>query len=705
MKNTIICCLILFGLALEAKAQDYLSHLHDTQDDPVYTTYAAAMSRSQFTINEGYQFIWYDPEKGLDFLNERAGTIGLIFKMNNSIVYRLDQYYKRPVITASYSDIVKFYYYPFKDVRIEETFLVYTSKIAVRKIKIINESSFDIRLSIYPFVQSSIGDYTDIKVFPGRNGFTFHHKEYPDGWMKDHNIPFVENLKDVVMLSRSFDSWGKFNKYDKENDTSSSIFINRIKNDTLSNAVDGNTAKIIGCQKRFTISGGKSTEFRIVKGTEADTVKNYEEFETQCSEVLIYDLDKFIQTDESSYSKIPQLNFGNKEYQALYWNAFTLLRQCMMPPEGKCHYNYYIFSREPKWGWGYGGQVFHESLSMLAYVYMDPIGAENSQRVFMERQHPDGYINYRTGPYLDETIPTNGQFTSSAPWFNWENWEIYKVSHDKKFLAEAYESGKKFYEFWLKNRDSNHDGLCEWGGNGVLECVRDAYVALWDEVGDPENFDAVDLNMMLVKEAKSLADMAKALGHKKESEFYLKDAEKRTELINKYMWDPKTGFYYQINKNDHSFTYPDKIGMDAHKKKDDLKRKEIIGFLALWSGVASKEQAAILVKHLTDPKEFWRKYGVPSLSADDPYYNPIGYWNGPVWVPWNYLIFRGLIDYGYKKEAKELAEKVLDNVSYQLKTNHWFWELYSADNHEAGWHKAYIWTGIIARMMIDEEMK
>ncbi len=39
------------------------------------------------------------------------------------------------------------------------------------------------------------------------------------------------------------------------------------------------------------------------------------------------------------------------------------------------------FSREPKWGWGYGGQVFHESLVMLAYAFMDPESAMNSQRV------------------------------------------------------------------------------------------------------------------------------------------------------------------------------------------------------------------------------------------------------------------------------------------------------------------------------------
>ncbi|MBN2365045.1 MAG: T9SS C-terminal target domain-containing protein, partial [Calditrichaeota bacterium] len=91
----------------------------------------------------------------------------------------------------------------------------------------------------------------------------------------------------------------------------------------------------------------------------------------------------------------------------------------------------------------------------------------------------------------------------------------------------------------------------------------------------------------------------------------------------------------------------------------------------------------------------------PTLSAGDSYYNPMGYWNGPVWVQWQYLIFRGLLNYGYTDLARDLASRIIDQVIYQLKENHWFWELYSPDDRQAGWHKTYIWTGLVARMLID----
>ena len=330
----------------------------------------------------------------------------------------------------------------------------------------------------------------------------------------------------------------------------------------------------------------------------------------------------------------------------------------------------------------------------MAYVYMDPAGAMNSQRVFMERQRPDGYINYRTGPYLDETIETNGQPTTSAPWFNYENLEVYKITGDKPFLRQAYDSGKKFYHYVVAKRDSSNNGLCAWGAHAELESVRDARVAVWDKVGWAANFEGPDLNSMLVMEAKSLSEMAKMLGYQEESRQWQADALNRSALINKILWDPETRFYYNVNKATHTFSY---------RSSGDLKIKEIIGFLPLWAGIAGKEQARFLVEKMQDTTEFWRPNGIPSLSAKSDYYCPIGYWNGPVWVQWEYLLYRGLRKYGYDQVANKLAGNVLKTMIYHLKNDHVLWEFYSADDPQAGWNKTYIWAGMAARFLIDEK--
>ncbi|MDZ7741174.1 MAG: trehalase family glycosidase [Bacteroidota bacterium] len=438
---------------------------------------------------------------------------------------------------------------------------------------------------------------------------------------------------------------------------------------------------------------GESISFRLIRSIARQNAED-RDLITLCSELADAKLLSRLTEDEKLYRKIPPIQTKNKDYQAVYWNAFNLMRQCMMPPEGESSYNYYVFSREPTWGWGYGGQVFHESLVMLAYTHMDPESAMNSQRVYMERQDSAGFINYRTGPYLNENIPYNEQITSSAPWYNYQNYEIWKITGDREFLQKAYSSGKKYYEYYTAKRDADNDGLAEWGAHAVLESVRDARVATWDQVGWPSNFEGPDINAMLIMEAQSLEKMAEALDYMDEARQFGQEVEARTALLNGKLWDPETAFFYNIDRKDDDFTF---------KTKNDLKIKEIIGFLPLWAGCISQERADSLVKSLFNEHEFWRMYGVPTLSADHPYYNPIGYWNGPVWVQWNYLIFRGLLDYGYRKEAKVLAHKVLENIAYHLTKDHTFWEFYSADDLQAGWNHTYIWTGIAARFLIDLE--
>ena len=669
-------------------SQNNLSSLNSFSHFPIYTTYASAMQDTKYSTDQGYQLVWFDPDKGILLKSEQSGEFGVIFRSGNILKFKLSGYSKPPVITTSYSNLFKLITYPFQDIRVEFGGLVKDSETLILDLSISNESSFPQIIDLFPFIDFPGNEFTEL----GRHekGLSFTHERKKDSWMKEHNIPFREEMHNLLLADVQVISSGSYQGTGYGNTGNNIYLINDLrKNGTLNGIITNN--KTAAFQISVTVDPGESKIIRLIR-----TVSDKPVYPTAADSVLkvnsSVDLSRFILKNENIYMNIPAIKFKDKDAEAVYWNAFNLIRQCMMKAEGKCSYNYYVFSREPKWGWGYGGQVFHESLTMLAYAFLDPLSAMNSQRVYFERQHPAGYINYRTGPYLDEQIPVDGQLTSSAPWFNWQNYEIYKITDDKSFLAEAYKSGKRFYDYYVSGRDTDKDGLCEWGADAVLESVRDARVAVWDEVGEPVNFESVDCNIMLVKEAKSLAAMAEILGKAEDEGKYLEEAEKRTALINKYMWDDETGFYYHVDKKNHSFSF---------RAKNDLKRKEIIAFLALWAGVADKNQAEKLVGHLNNPEEFNRKYGVPSLSADDPYYNPIGYWNGPVWLPWQYLLFRGLIDYGYIREAEDLTERITKNIAFQLKTNHYFWEFYSADDLQAGWNKAYIWSGIIARFYID----
>jgi len=675
-KILFIITFLVFCIVINS--QQYLSNLNASSNDPIYTTYAASIERSDYKIDQAYHLLWYDDERGIEFTSKDGGDICIAFIKDSILCYSISQFYSKPIIKTSYSDIVVLTAEPFKEIKVELIFNVYSSGILIQDITVSNQSSFDEDLEIITFFRPTEGKISNVIIPDSTNSFTFDLKKSRDSWMDEHDIPYDENLFNIY---ESFDENAVCKIFTKAGESFlDELFVSSIDSDI-----------ILVLNHKVELSKNELVSIRVIRALQSTSIDK-KELRSNVDLLENIDLSDVVNKNEYLYSKIPSIDFELSEHEMVYYSAYSLIRQCMMPPEGEAGYNYYVFSREPKWGWGYGGQVFHESLVMLAYAFMDPIGAMNSQRIYMERQWDNGYINYRTGPYLNESIKYDDEFTSSAPWFNYQNYEIYKITGDIDFLEEAYYSGKKFYKYYVSNRDKDNDGLCEWGAHAVLECVRDARVAVWDRVGWPSNFEAVDQNSMLIMEEKSLAEMAEILNLTEESKMWKDEAENRTKLLNETFWDDESGFFYHVDKESHNFT---------HNEKDDLKIKEIIGFLPLWANAVDSATAVSLLKHFKNPDEFNRKFGIPTLSADDPYYNPIGYWNGPIWIQWQYLVFRGLIDYGYYDEAIDLFNRVIDNIINQLKVDHNFWEFYSSDDYQAGWNKTYIWTGIIARMMID----
>jgi glycogen debranching enzyme len=65
----------------------------------------------------------------------------------------------------------------------------------------------------------------------------------------------------------------------------------------------------------------------------------------------------------------------------------------------------------------------------------------------------------------------------------------------------------------------------------------------------------------------------------------------------------------------------------------------------LWSGMAAPDRAARVVKRLTEP-DMWSGWGIRTLSAQNPAYNPFSYQRGAVWPHDNGIIALGFKRYG-----------------------------------------------------------
>jgi glycogen debranching enzyme len=77
----------------------------------------------------------------------------------------------------------------------------------------------------------------------------------------------------------------------------------------------------------------------------------------------------------------------------------------------------------------------------------------------------------------------------------------------------------------------------------------------------------------------------------------------------------------------------------------------------LWSGIASPERAGRVVRRFFE-RDMWTGFGIRTLSAGNPAYNPHSYQRGSVWPHDNGIIALGFKRYGYAAEAARVARDV-----------------------------------------------
>jgi neutral trehalase len=70
---------------------------------------------------------------------------------------------------------------------------------------------------------------------------------------------------------------------------------------------------------------------------------------------------------------------------------------------------------------------------------------------------------------------------------------------------------------------------------------------------------------------------------------------------------------------------------------------------------------------------------VPSVAVSDPTFGS-DMWRGPVWINYNYMIIRGLIDYGYTEEAAALRQATLGAIEHWYARSGCIFEFYDCND-------------------------
>jgi glycogen debranching enzyme len=138
-----------------------------------------------------------------------------------------------------------------------------------------------------------------------------------------------------------------------------------------------------------------------------------------------------------------------------------------------------------------------------------------------------------------------------------------------------------------------------------------------------------------------MAEVFAALGRPERAAEMRAKAAALFDKFNEVFWDDAFGGYA--------------YALDGEKNKV-LTSVSNVGHL-LWSGIVPQERAGRVVARLMAPDMF-SGWGVRTLSANHPLYNPVAYHNGSVWPHDNGLIAQGFARYGFRSEAAQLARAV-----------------------------------------------
>jgi hypothetical protein len=190
-------------------------------------------------------------------------------------------------------------------------------------------------------------------------------------------------------------------------------------------------------------------------------------------------------------------------------------------------------------------------------------------------------------------------------------------------------------------------------------------------------------NSLLVQANRDLAEIATIAGG--DPERHERRADETAAAIEERLW----------NDSEHMY-------LDRDVRTGDWIHVHVgSAFAPLYAGAPDADRADALLARLDEFSVAIPPAGraIPSLATDDPAFESIRYWRGPVWPIVNWVAYRGLRRYGYDDHAAQLRAGMLE-----LARREGFWEHYNPLTARGQGGEQFAWTaGLILDLLAAQE--
>ena len=314
-------------------------------------------------------------------------------------------------------------------------------------------------------------------------------------------------------------------------------------------------------------------------------------------------------------------------------------------------------------GMGLATADFDRAFECL-YTYLTPVGDRHSPFVFHGSVVPTQIFLYQ---YL----------------FN-------KYPEHRERLAEIYPMVKQFFDFYAKM-----DERADQTGSGLLKTWGIFYNSGgWDDYPPQEylhratregldtttaNTTPIITTAITVLIAKIMRGIAAELGLSDLAEYDAVVAKYSAPILE-HAWNEDTGYFsYVVHGKDgrpeRFLKHPD--GSDYNQGFD--------GIYPYIAGITDSHQDERILANVMDG--LMTPIGVGVVDTRASYYNPGGYWNGSVWMPHQWILWRSLFDRGECELAFRIADTALKVWKRETDESYSCFENFmSANGRGSGYH-------------------
>lgn len=186
-------------------------------------------------------------------------------------------------------------------------------------------------------------------------------------------------------------------------------------------------------------------------------------------------------------------------------------------------------------------------------------------------------------------------------------------------------------------------------------------------------------NVHFIRIAKIMKRIAKLFGMNTDITEFTEDLNRVKDAFLSSAWDEESGYFGYI------LHHPDGRCEIFRTESGENFNKGIDGVTPLIAGICSEHQEKLLLQHLKSDRELWSCVGISTVDMSASYFYDNGYWNGSVWYPYQYLIWKSMLDIGQNTFAYKIADRALSSWKQETEFSYNTFEMIQIETERGGW--------------------